>query len=408
MSDRHVDPELEQAIRFARQMSRRRFMVRGGLGLGGLLLGPSLLAACGDDDDGGSGGGSAEGGDGDKEVVFSNWDAYIDEDDNGNVDGPGTTIAGFQEATGIKMTYRKDFNDNDEYFNKIYSPLLGSGKRIDADITAPTYWMAARIIGLGWTEELPLDEIPNHENLEDAYLDLEWDRGAKHFMPWQAGITGIAWNPELVGGDLASANDLFDPKLKGKVAMLTEWRDSVGLTMFGAGDDPSKADLDAINAAMDTIEKAKSDGQILKFTGNEYLRSLENGDIAACTAWSGDIAQLDPELGIKFAIPEEGGMQWFDAMTIAKGSPNRVAAARWMNYVYEPENAAKITSWVQYISPVKGVKDVLLANGGEDAELAENVLIFPDDDTRSRLAVFAELEQEDEIAVQERFNTITS
>jgi spermidine/putrescine transport system substrate-binding protein len=267
--------------------------------------------------------------------------------------------------------------------------------------------MAARIIGLGWTEELPLDEIPNHENLEDAYLDLEWDPGAKHMMPWQAGITGIAWNPDLVGGDLSSTNDLFDPKLKGKVAMLTEWRDTVGLTMFGDGADPSKPDIEAMNAAMDKIEKAKSDGQVLKFTGNEYLRSLENGDIAACVAWSGDIAQLDPDLGIKFAIPEEGGMQWFDAMCIAKGSPNRVAAAKWMNYVYDPEHAAKITSWVQYISPVKGVKDVLLANGGEDAALAENPLIFPDAETTSRLKVFAELEQQDEIELQTRFNGIT-
>jgi spermidine/putrescine transport system substrate-binding protein len=388
-------------------MSRRRFMVRGGLGLGGLLLAPSFLAACGDDDDGGSSSGGADGGDGDKEVTFSNWDAYIDEDDNGNVDGAGTTIADFEKATGITMTYKKDFNDNDEYFNKIYSPLLGNGKRIAADITAPSSWMAARIIGLGWTEELPLDEIPNHKNLEDAYLDLDWDPGAKHFMPWQAGISGIAWNPKLVGGDLTSANDLFDPKLKGKVAMLTEWRDTVGLTMLGEGTDPSKADMADINAALDKIEKAKSDGQVLKFTGNEYLRSLENQDIAACVAWSGDILQLDPELGIKFAIPDEGGMQWFDTMVISKGSPNRVAAARWMNYVYDPENAAKITAWVQYISPVKGVKEALIAQGEEGAALAESPLLFPDEETLSNVKVFGELEQQDDVDVQTRFNEIT-
>ena len=405
MPDRRPhDPELEAAIRFARQMSRRRFLVRGGVGLGGLVLAPSLLAACGDD---GDGGGDASGGDGDKKLTFSNWDAYIDEDEDGNVDGAGTTIAEFEKATGIDMTYRKDFNDNDEYFNKIYSPLLGKGKRIDADITAPTYWMAARIIGLGWTEPLPLDEIPNHKNLEDAYLDLKWDPGAKHHMPWQAGITGIAWNPALVGGDLSSANDLFDPKLKGKVAMLTEWRDSVGLTMFGEGADPSEGDMDAMNAAMDKIEQAKSDGQILKFTGNEYLEALEKREVAACVAWSGDIAQLDPELGIKFAIPEEGGMRWFDTMTIPRGARNVLAAARWMNYVYEPEVAAKITEWVQFISPVRGVKEVLLMNGGEAADLADNPLVFPDEVMTSRLKVFGDLLREDEDAIQERVNEIT-
>jgi spermidine/putrescine transport system substrate-binding protein len=404
MSDRPIDPELAQAIRFARQMSRRRFMVRSGFGLGGLLLAPSVLAACGGGDGGASG---ATGGDGDKELTFSNWDAYIDEDDNGNVDGANTTIADFKKATGIKLTYRKDFNDNDEYFNKIYSPLLGKGKRIAADITAPSSWMAARIIGLGWTEELPLAEIPNHKNLEDSYLDLAWDPGAKHFMPWQAGIAGIAWNPKLVGGDLSSANDLYDPRLKGKVAMLTEWRDSVGLTMLGQGADISKPQMGAINAALDKIDKAKSDGQVLKFTGNEYLRLLENGDISACVAWSGDIAQLDPDLGIKFAIPDEGGTQWFDTMCISKSSPNRVAAARWMNYVYDPVNAAKITAWVQYISPVKGVKEALVDQGADGAALAESPLLFPTADTLSKLKVFGELKQQDDIDVQTRFNEIT-
>jgi spermidine/putrescine transport system substrate-binding protein len=267
--------------------------------------------------------------------------------------------------------------------------------------------MAARIIGLGWTEELPLDEIPNHKNLEDAYLDLAWDPGAKHFMPWQAGITGIAWNPELVGGDLSSANDLFDPKLKGKVAMLTEWRDSVGLTMLGEGADPEAAKVDDLNAALDKIEQAKSDGQVLKFTGNEYLRSLENGDIAACVAWSGDILQLDPELGIKFAIPDEGGLQWFDTMVISKGTPNLMAAARWMNYVYDPVNAAKITAWVQYISPVKGVKEALVDQGEEGAALAESPLLFPDEETLANVKVFGELKQQDDIDVQTRFNSIT-
>ncbi|HEX2576749.1 MAG TPA: spermidine/putrescine ABC transporter substrate-binding protein [Aquihabitans sp.] len=410
MAERPVDPELQAAVRLARQLSRRRFLTRSGLGVGGAMLAPTFLAACGDDDGGGGGGGGGEGaaaGNGSTKLTISNWDAYIDEDESGAVDGPGTTIADFQEAAGVNVTYRKDFNDNDEYFNKIYSPVLGKGKRINPDITVPTYWMAARIIGLDWTEELPLDQIPNHKNLDDSYLDLAWDPGAKHHMPWQAGITGIAWNPELTGGDLRSVNDLYDPKLKGKVTFFTELRDTVGLTMFGLGTDPASANLDDINAALDKIEQARDDGQVLKFTGNEYLRSLENGDVAASIAWSGDIAQLDPELGIKFIIPEEGGMQWFDTMTVPKGARNTVAAAKWMDYVYDPENAARITEWVQYISPVKGVREVLEAAGGESAALAENTLIFPDEETTSRLKVFGELEQEDEIAVQTRFNDIT-
>lgn len=408
MPEEPRDPELLAAVEMARRLSRRRFLGRSAMGVGAAAIGPSLLAACGSSSsDGGSSSGGAAAGTGDKELVISNWDAYIDEDDKGNVDTPGTTIGDFEKQTGIKVTYKKDFNDNDEYFNKVYSPVLGKGKRIGPDITVPTYWMAARIIGLGWTEELLLDQIPNHKNLEDNYLDLKWDPGAKHFMPWQAGITGIAWNPKLTGRDLKSANDLFDPKLKGKVTFLTEMRDSVGLTMFALGSNPSDAKMDDIDAALAKIKQATDDGQILKFTGNEYLRSLENGDVAACIAWSGDIAQLDPKLGIKFAIPEEGGMQWFDAMTVAKGARNTVAAAKWMNFVYDPENAARITEFVQYISPVKGVRDALLAKGGDAAKLADSPLLFPDDATLKRVQVFGELSQDDEVSVQSQFNDIT-
>ncbi|HRW37945.1 MAG TPA: extracellular solute-binding protein, partial [Aquihabitans sp.] len=361
MSERPIDPELAAAIDLARRLSRRRFLTRMGLGAGAVALGPTLLAACG----GSSGGseGSGGGGSGDTELNISNWTAYIDQDDDGNAKASGTTIDRFQEATGISVTYKEDYNDNDEYFNKNFSPILGKGKTLAADIVCPTYWMAARIIGLDWVEELPLDDIPNHANLLDSYLDLAWDPGATKHMPWQAGITGIAWNPKLTGGDITSIEDLYDSKLKGKVSFLTEMRDSVGLTMFGMGADPADADLDEINAALDKIEGATSSGQILKFTGNEYLRSLENGDIAACIAWSGDIAQLDPELGIQFAIPEEGGMQWFDTMVVPKGAPNVPAAAKWMDFVYDPENAAAITEYVQYVSPVKGVKEALEAFG---------------------------------------------
>lgn len=406
MPERPIDPELIAAIETARRLSRRTFLSRAGLGVGAAMLGPTLLAACGGGSSAGGSGG-AEAGDGDSKLTISNWDAYIDEDADGNVSASGTTIGDFQKATGIKVTYNKDYNDNDEYFNKIYSPVLGKGKRIAADITVPTYWMAARLVGLDWLEELPLDQIPNHKNMVESYTQLPWDEGAKFNMPWQAGISGIAWNPKLTGGDLTSINDLFDPKLKGKVTFLTEMRDSVGLVMFGQGNDPADADMDTINEALDKLEEETDNGQILKFTGNEYLRSLENGDVAACVAWSGDIAQLDPDLGIQFAIPEEGGMQWFDTMTVPKGAANVPAAAEWMNFVYDPENAARITEFVQYISPVQGVKEVLEAKGGDAAALANNPLIFPDDETLSRVVTFGELSAEDEIEVQKRFNDIT-
>jgi len=390
---RPADPELAAAVDLHRRLSRRRFLQRGGMGIGAALLAPSILAACATP--------------GSNEFTFSNWVSYIDEDDSGDPRGKGTTLYNFQKATGIKINYLTDFNDNDAYFNKSFSPLLGRGKKINADIAAPTYWMAARLKKLGWLDQLDLKNIPNHKNLEAAYTNLAWDPGAHYFMPWQAGIAGIAYNPKLTKRELKSANDLYDPKLKGQVTFLTEMRDTVGLTMFGMGNDPAKADPDKIHDALDKIEKARSDGQLLRFTGNEYLQGLESGDIAACVAWSGDVYSLDPKLGIKFMVPEEGGTQWFDSMVIPKGADQKREAETWMNYVYDPEHAAQITEWVGYISPVKGVREVLEKKGGDSAELAHNPLVFVDADTQKRLRVFGEMSQKDEIDIQTRFNDLT-
>ena len=139
---------------------------------------------------------------------------------------------------------------------------------------------------------LPLDLIPNRVNLEDRFLSDAWNFGGTYSLPWQSGMTGIAFNPKLTGRDLNSFDDLLDPAFKGKVALLTEMRDSLGLAMLSMGKDPSVLDEDAMNAALDKIEKATKDGQFRAFTGNEYLRSLQSGDFVACMAWSGDMQQL--------------------------------------------------------------------------------------------------------------------
>ena len=100
-------------------------------------------------------------------------------------------------------------------------------------------------------------------------------------------------------------------------------------------------------------------------------------------------------------------MSWFDTMVIPIGAPNGVAAARWMDYVYDPVNAAKITAYVQYVSPVVGVREELVKLGGDAAALADSPLLFPDDEVRSRLHVFADLPPELDQEITDRFVTIT-
>jgi spermidine/putrescine transport system substrate-binding protein len=356
------------------------------------LLGPTLLSACGSDDDDSSGGGGGGG----NALRFDNWPAYIDEE----------TVDLFTEASGLDFTYTENINDNNEYFAKVQADL-SAGRDIGADIIAPTYWMAGRLIDLGWVQELPLDDIPNAANLVPALQKPAWDPNGTHSLPWQSGMTGLAYNRAAAGRDLTSLEDLFDPAFAGKIAMLTEMRDTVGLMMLLEGQDPAEATYDSAQSAFERIESAKADGVIRQFTGNDYMDDLASGNFVACIGWSGDIAQLaleNPDL--KFVIPEEGGMSWADTMVVPNGAENADNVAAWMDYVYEPENAARITEYVGYNSPVEGVQEILAAGNEDQKALSESVLLFPDDETLSRLHVFAALDEGEESQFDERFSAI--
>jgi spermidine/putrescine transport system ATP-binding protein len=385
----------------------RRALIVGGSLVGAAAVVAGVLKVTGDGggenvDPGDSGGGTAGGtmGTGTSQVRILNWQAYIDPTE----DGVTGTVDRFQEATGITTDYSEDLNDNNEFYAREIEPYLGTGTPTNWDIVCPTNWMAARMKSLGWAEPLPLDRIPNRVNLEERFLNQSWDYGAVYSLPWQAGITGIAYNPELTGRELRSIMDLFDPEFQGRVAMLTEMRDSVGLTMLGLGYDPKVVSEEGANAALDRIEQANNEGQFRAFTGNEYLRSLESGDFVACVAWSGDIVQLQYDRpDIQFVIPEEGGMSWYDTMVIPKYATNGFAAADWMNFVYDPVQAAQITYWVQYVTPVKGVRDELIKMGDDAAALAESPILFPTEEDSARLNVFAELPPELDTELTDRF-----
>lgn len=378
-------------------MTRRQFLGRTGLTFGGLVLAPGLVAACGDDDDSESatGGGGDGGG---NRLYFANWPLYIDEE----------SVGLFEEATGISMNYTEEFNDNNEYFARI-QPVLSQGDTIEPDIIAPTFWLAARLIDLGWLDKLPLDQAPNATaNLRDDLVEPVWDPAGEYTLPWQTGITGIAYNAAAAGRELGSVEDLFDPAFRGRIGMLTEMRDTIGLLMLATGADPSEPSFDDAGDAFAQLEQAVGDGQVRAFTGNDYQDDLVAGNYVACVGWSGDVAQLtleNPDL--RFVIPEEGGMSWADCMVVPRGARNVDAVAEWMNYVYDPANAARITAFVQYISPVKGVAEELTAMGGEAAALVDNPLVFPDEETLSRLHSFGPLSEEEEAQFDEEFARIS-
>lgn len=373
--------------------TRRELLARtGALGVAGLSL-PAILAACG----GGESGSSSKS----NTLNMVNWPLYVDPTEG---DALGT-VDRFMAATGISMAYNETFNDNLEYFAKI-QPLLGTGKTIDADVICPTQWMADRLRTLEWLDKLPLDQIPNAKNLEDQFVKPLVDPTGEYSLPWQSGSAGIAYNISVTGRELKSVKDLLDPEFKGRIAMLTEMRDTIGLLLLSEGIDPSGVkSFNEAAVAFEILEKAKTDGQIRAFTGNDYTDDLSLGNFAACVGWSGDVLQISADNpDVRFIIPEEGGMLWWDAMVIPKGAKNRDAIAQWMNFVYDPVEAAKITAWVQYSSPVKGVREEVAKI---DSELAENELVFPDEASKARLKLFAPLDSDVEAEFEAAFSKIT-
>jgi len=368
-----------------RRISRRRLLTGSALAASGLAA--AAFVGCGDDDGGGNGEPVLD------SLNISNWPYYID----------GETAANFQDATGISVSYTQDIGDNNDFFAKIREPL-SRGQDIGRDIIVLTDWMAAKMIRLGYVEELNKDNIPNWVNLTESLKDVSFDAGRKYSLVWQSGFTGIGYNPELTGRKLTSINDIFDPEFSGHVTMLTEMRDTLGLVMLGMDIDPADCTLEDAQAAVAKIQEYVDNGHIRAFTDNSYGDDLARGDVWAAFAWSGDMVQLkadDPNL--ELLLPEEGFMVWSDNAMIPKGAKHKEAAEQFLNYCYDPVNFALIAAYVQYIAPVQGTQEAIAEI---DETLVDNPLIFPDEETLSRAHVFKPLDEEEDVAFNELFQPL--
>ncbi len=356
--------------------------------LGGVAISiPGFLAACGGDSGGGDAAGTTTAGT--QELAdtlrFSNWQLYIDRD-------PKTkripSLEQFTAKTGVKVEYVEDVNDNATYFGKIQGPL-SQGRGIDRDLIVMTdnSRFPGLLISKQWVEKLDKNRIPNITNLIDAQQSPPFDPDRSYSIPWVSGITGIATNLKASGGEVVTTMQqlLEDPKLKGKVTLLTEVADTMSPIMLENGDDPSKVTDDSWQRAYDRVQKAVDSGQIRRFTGNDYVADLEKGNIAAAVSWSGDVATgLAANKNLRWNLPEKGSDIWTDNMFIPlEGSVP--TASEYMNFVLDPKIAAMISVGAGYISPVKGVKAEAVKL---DPESASNPLIFPDDEILSNVVQF--------------------
>ena len=395
-------PFPQQPPLLGRSVSRRGFLRGVALG-GGLALGSGVLAACGTKGAATTGSKSAKDLSATEKVVnFSNWPLYIDLDEKTK---KHPTLDQFKDKYGITVHYTEDINDNDEFFGKI-RPQLAAGQDTGRDLIVMTDWMAARLIRLGWVQKLDKSKLPNSSNLQDALQHPDFDRNRDYTLPWQSGLTGIAYNPKATGGKKVTSIGqlLTDPALKGKVTALTEMRDTVGLVMLDQGKDPKNFTDADFQAAVDALQKAVDSGQIRQFTGNDYAQGLASGDIAACFAWSGDVVQLQADNpDIAFVIPDAGAMLWSDNMMVPNLAQHKANAEKLMNYYYDPAVQAKVEDYVNYICPVKGTQAALMK---DDPAVAKNPLIFPDAATLAKTHIFKGLDQAQEDKYNKAFQSV--
>ena len=389
-----ADPRVRALVAQANraQLSRRSFLI-GALGTAGA---GALLAACGTGAPSGTAQTAKDVSDSDKLVRWANWTQYLDQDEDGTT---YPTLVEFEKQSGLKVTYAEDIDDNDSFYGKV-SGQLKNGQDIGYDIITLTDWMAARLIRLGYTQELDKSRIPNAANILPTLADVDFDPGRAHSLTWQSGFAGFAWDKEKVSGGVHTLSDLWAPELAGRVEVLSEMRDTMGIIMLDQGIDPSGdwSDDDFYGALQILKEKIDS-GHIRQVRGNAYTQDLASGDAIAVIGWSGDITSLNYEADDKFefAIPEAGGTLWSDNLMVPVGSPHLGNAEDLMNYYYDPAVAAQVAAWVNYITPVEGAREEMEKI---DPDLAENPYIFPTEEILSKVSVFRTLTPDEE----ERYN----
>jgi spermidine/putrescine transport system substrate-binding protein len=389
---REFAPETMALIRA--QLTRRRFLAGAGA-----VGATAVLAACG--------GGSEESGSASEStapvsegtVRWANWPEYLDYDEKTQ---KYPTLETFIAASGINVVYKEEVNDNDEFYGKV-QVKLEQGKDIGWDIVTLTDWMTGRWIRLGYAQQFDEGAIPNKENILPGLANVGFDPGRKSSLTWQSGFAGFGWNKEVIPGGIKSLDQLFDKKYKGRIEVLSEMRDTMGIILQYQGVDISQPFTeDQFMTGVEFLEKQVADGIIRQVKGNDYLDDMESGDAVAVIGWSGDIFSLenDNEGKFDFGIPESGGTLWSDNVMIASTSKNKKNAQTVINNYYDPAVAAQVAAWVNYICPVQGAREEMEKI---DPALVNSPFIFPDEATLAKVKVFRPLSPEEETKFSEAF-----
>ena len=267
---------------------------------------------------------------------------------------PQDLVEKFQKETGIEVTI--DTYDS----NEAMLASLKAGKLGQYDVAVPADFMVGIMAADGMLDSFTPAEMSNFANIAPQWLDVPFDKGRTHSIPYQWGSTSFAVNRDVYKGDISSLGIIFNPpdELKGKINVLDSQNEVLILGSMYLGIPQCTTDRAQLKALNDMLLAAKQNWA--SFGSDTAKDVLVSGDAAAGMIYNGFSAKARAEgANVEYSYPVEGNVMWMDNVVLLKDAPNRENALKFMNFLLVPENAAAVTNYAAYTSGVTGVEPFL-------------------------------------------------
>ena len=244
--------------------------------------------------------------------------------------------------------------------NEALLAAMKGGKVGQYDVAVPGDYMVEIMASEGLLDTIGEGDLKNRGNIQPEWVDVSFDPGRKHSIPYQWGSTSFTVNRDIHSGDIRTTAMLFDPpaELSGKINVLDSQGEVLALASLHLGIEQCTDDKEKLKALNDLLQSAKP--HWASFISDGAKDVLVSGEAAVGMIWNGFSAKARAEKpSLEYSYPREGYLAWMDNVVLLKDAPNRENALLFMDFLLEPENSAAVTEFAQYTSGVTGTYDLL-------------------------------------------------